>query len=275
MNPSTPDILQNILPHFSFVIERKCTPEWVIPEGVFPEHNFLLVYEGEGFFHCNGRDFTATRGDLVYYKPGDMRWASTSKFNLMKCFVVNFSYTCPILVNEQWSLVDIPLPFDKIEKIGEGYLFSRLLDLFDQFTRTWISSKENYVMTARATFLEILNLLLKWKNSRGVDFNNIRKVEKVINYMTAHYSTPLQLQELAQVAQVSPSYLILLFKEVTGKTPIEHLIHIRMNRAKDFLQEGHTVTETAEMLGFNDIYYFSRCFKKRVGLSPSQYKERL
>lgn len=46
-----------------------------------------------------------------------------------------------------------------------------------------------------------------------------------------------------------------------------------MNKAKQLLSDGATVTETAESVGFSDIYYFSRAFKRYVGVAPARYRE--
>jgi YesN/AraC family two-component response regulator len=51
-------------------------------------------------------------------------------------------------------------------------------------------------------------------------------------------------------------------------------VDIRIRKAKELLTEGFNVTETAERSGFNDIYYFSKCFKKHEGISPTTYKNR-
>ncbi len=70
------------------------------------------------------------------------------------------------------------------------------------------------------------------------------------------------------------SVLTSIFREVTGKSPIDYLVGIRIRKAKELLTEGFNVTETAERSGFNDIYYFSKCFKKHEGISPTTYKNR-
>ncbi|WP_421757430.1 helix-turn-helix transcriptional regulator [Clostridium beijerinckii] len=59
---------------------------------------------------------------------------------------------------------------------------------------------------------------------------------------------------------------------MTGKSPISYLIDIRIRKSKDLLKDGHTVSDVSYLVGFNDIFYFSKCFKKYVGVSPSQYK---
>ena len=89
--------------------------------------------------------------------------------------------------------------------------------------------------------------------------------------MTDNYSKNTSLRELAEFAHVSQSYLGSIFRSVTGRSPIDYLIEIRINRAKNLLKDGYSVTDTSRLVGFNDIYYFSRMFKRNEGMSPSEY----
>jgi YesN/AraC family two-component response regulator len=89
--------------------------------------------------------------------------------------------------------------------------------------------------------------------------------------MIQNYNQPITLKSLADYLQISPSYLGNIFKSITGKSVINYLIHIRINKAKHFLKDGLTVSETARKVGFNDVFYFSRAFKKYEGITPSQF----
>ena len=62
------------------------------------------------------------------------------------------------------------------------------------------------------------------------------------------------------------------FYAVYGCSPKRYLTDLRMKRAKELLRVDHTVTETARMVGFRDIYHFSVCFKKEFGISPLEYR---
>lgn len=82
------------------------------------------------------------------------------------------------------------------------------------------------------------------------------------------------LQSVAQKVYMTPTYLSLLFKNNTGKTFIEHLTDIRIDKAKDMLRSTHYKNyEVAEKVGYHDSRYFSQIFKRKVGVSPSEYRE--
>jgi len=98
-------------------------------------------------------------------------------------------------------------------------------------------------------------------------------IKKTIHYMEqeCQYAS---LQSVAQKVFITPTYLSLLFKTNTGKTFIEHLTEIRIDKAKDMLRTTHYKNyEVAEKVGYQDSRYFSQIFKKKVGVSPSEYRE--
>ncbi|MFE4353692.1 AraC family transcriptional regulator [Peribacillus butanolivorans] len=273
MGYSDLQIIDNIFPQFTYVAERKCTSSWRLQgKEIYDRHNLILVYDGEATLTCNNQQYNVSKGNLVYYKPLDYRTGQTNPNNLMKCFSVDFLYTCPLYQNDKWDLLDMKLPFTTVEKIDDSFLFSRLLDLFSKFTKTWLSGAREKCTRGRTIFLEMLSLLLQWKCNPNFNYDTIRKTEQIINYLTENYSSQIKLAELANHVGISSSYLGSLFKEVTGKSPISYLIDIRVHKAKDMLLDGYSVAETAFNVGFNDIYYFSKCFKKNAGVNPSKYR---
>lgn len=232
----------------------------------------MLIYEGKGEFVCNDHTFQVSRGDLIYYKVGDFRKARTYPENLMKSFAIDFLYACPSYIKYNWKLMHYPLPFSPVQKIGDEHLLSKLIDLFSRLTKSALSAKDRNKVNERLIFTEILTLLFKFKEGNKYNYSNIRKVDNVINYMLNNYQNSITLQELGDYAEISSSYLGSIFKKVTGKTVIDYLIEIRINKSKSLLKDGFTVSETSKLVGFNDIFYFSKVFKKLEGVSPSQYE---
>jgi AraC family transcriptional regulator of arabinose operon len=81
------------------------------------------------------------------------------------------------------------------------------------------------------------------------------------------------LPELAKLAGLSTSRFRTVFRQVTGTSTVRYLNWLRINRARALLMEGdYTVTEAAEAVGFSDVYYFSRLFRKMTGTNPSTYR---
>jgi AraC-like DNA-binding protein len=83
------------------------------------------------------------------------------------------------------------------------------------------------------------------------------------------------VQNLAQEAGLSPAHFGRLFRAHTGQTPKEFLLRVRMTRAQYFLRETDmSISEIAERLGYADVFFFSRQFKQKNGLSPSRFRKR-
>jgi two-component system response regulator YesN len=98
-------------------------------------------------------------------------------------------------------------------------------------------------------------------------------IKKTIEYMEREY-VYATLHNTAQKVFMTPTYLSALFKMNTGKTFIEQLTDIRIKKAKHMLKHTHLKNyEVAEKVGYSDSRYFSQIFKKKVGLSPSEYRE--
>lgn len=270
MEPNYNNYLYNIFPEILYVVNRNANTSWRLKEKM-SFYNMMLIYDGEAEFICNDKKFYGSKGDLVFYRPGDLRMAHTFSHNPIKCFAVDFLYCCPVFLNNEWNFQHPELPFEYIQKIDDNYLFSRLIDLFSLLTRLSISDKNMITIKERSVFSEILTLLVQYKETKEYSYSIIKKVDKVISYMAENYSQNITLKMLSDYINVSPSYLVNIFKKVTGRSTIDYLINIRINKAKSLLRAGFTVSETSKLVGFNDIFYFSKAFKKYEGISPSQY----
>jgi two-component system response regulator YesN len=98
-------------------------------------------------------------------------------------------------------------------------------------------------------------------------------IKKTIFYMEQECQIAT-LDSMARKVYMTPTYLSMLFKVNTGITFIEQLTDIRIGKAKELLREtGLRNYEIAEKIGYHDSRYFSQLFKKKVGLSPSEYRE--
>ena len=263
-------LLNHIYPEIIYSIDRCATPAWKL-DNPKSKQNQMLVYDGEATFISGSAEHHAVRGDLIYYKPGDYRIAYTSKVNLMKSYAIDFFYTCPVYEDDRWEMTVPALPFSFHQHIEDQLLLSRLLDLFSRITKSALSAKERNSIYERSLFTEILSLLFQLFNGTQYNYSNVRKIESVINYKAENYTQDLSLKELADYARISPSYFGNIFKKVTGKSAIDYLIEMRINKAKTLLLDGFTVSETSRRTGFNDIFYFSRAFKRHEGISPRQY----
>ena len=98
-------------------------------------------------------------------------------------------------------------------------------------------------------------------------------VDSAILYMQEHINENISLQELSSHYNYSASRFSSLFKQKTGYAPIDYFIQMKMQKASQQLDfSSSSVKDIALSMGFDDPYYFSKRFRKIIGLSPKQYR---
>jgi AraC-like DNA-binding protein len=111
---------------------------------------------------------------------------------------------------------------------------------------------------------------------RLTDFNNSSKfdIDAVERLMRNNLHQELSLDTLAHYSELSKFHFSKKFKELTDTSPIQHFINMKIQRACfDLDNSTNTIKEISESLGYGDPYYFSRLFKKSIGMSPKQYRD--
>ena len=100
-------------------------------------------------------------------------------------------------------------------------------------------------------------------------------VRRVKDYINALYMHPVRVEEIAERMNLDRRYLSRLFKEKTGQSIQEYLISIRMEAAKLQLSSGVTVATAARLCGYDDVCNFSKMFKRRFGISPTDWGKKI
>jgi len=86
---------------------------------------------------------------------------------------------------------------------------------------------------------------------------------------------PQVIADLAREAGYSPDHFTRIFRQVLGQSPRDYMVQARVHRAQQLLTESSlTITQIADALGFDSVYFFSRQFKEKTGISPSRYRRR-
>ncbi len=94
------------------------------------------------------------------------------------------------------------------------------------------------------------------------------KLQQVLDYINAYLEKSLGLEELAQVAQMSPAYFSRLFKQSTGLAPHQYLIQCRVHRAKQLLIKGNAIADVAYKVGFANQAHLNYHFKRLLKVTP-------
>lgn len=92
-------------------------------------------------------------------------------------------------------------------------------------------------------------------------------------YMQAHLDEPLTLDQLADAFGFERFHFAKTYRRLTGRAPLTHFLHLKMERAARLLDGGELrVSEVARVLGYEDAHYFSRQFRRLMGVAPSEYR---
>ena len=115
--------------------------------------------------------------------------------------------------------------------------------------------------------LRLSKELLSWQGSE------FKKMSQIVKYIEKHYMADLSLQEVAQHFSVSREYISRKFKQEQGINFSDYIAKYRIDRAKLLLENPHfKISQISEMVGFRDVKYFSKVFKKQEGMTPQSYR---
>lgn len=109
----------------------------------------------------------------------------------------------------------------------------------------------------------------------SVHDKNYRKLKPVLDYIEEHYVDKISISELSEIIHVCDAHLIREFKNVTGETPAQYIINLRIESAIKLLSVGElSMSEIAEKTGFGSDTYMVRIFRQKLNTTPSKYKSK-
>lgn len=171
-----------------------------------------------------------------------------------------------------------------------NFLFLAIIREFENITEWWgvdpneLYSSMNDIREAetldeirtclRQFCFRIVAMIEENKNSVAAA-KQARVIEEIKLYLQEHYANPgLSLELVSERAGLSSGYVGKLFKQVTGSNFNDYVTHLRMEKAKELLSETPmTVAQVGEQVGIFNVSYFSTLFKKKYGMTPSQFRE--
>lgn len=232
------------------------------------------IVEGRGYLNVDGENYAAAKGDVyILRKKTTHTYWSDAKSPWVKIFF-NIRGSLAEKILEEYKLGTK----GKVVLNGEG-LEDDFREMLERVSDNTISQAERFDGAA-IDFLKIIIKLANLERMRGNLKGDLMSVEdemnKLIEYITMNPKRIVSNQELGDVIYHSKDYVIKRFFANFGVTPYEYQIQQKIFSAKNLL--GHTkmsVKEIAASLGYDDQHYFSYMFRKRCGLSPTQYRKQV
>lgn len=157
---------------------------------------------------------------------------------------------------------------------------SRISDRVDLFSEIFRNLDRGFGIET----LEYVNLCLPHLLASFTHLSHFRLIKESgekdpvaqsINFMLEHLTQKLKLEEIAAGIGLSASHYSRLFVNRTGHSPIDYFIQLKIQRACRLLDNsGWMIADVAREIGFDDQFYFSRVFRKVMGMSPGEYRKR-
>lgn len=243
----------------SFVVYRKSDENWNRINLVNHER-FLLIFAaaGKANYEVDSDKFTVIEGDIMFFNKGQYHTGFSDREQPWTYYTVAFDAR----LSEGITLDHLNIPLLTHSSKPEFFR-----SLYETLNYEWTAKKTGYHLLCCGIVSELLCTLIR---ENGNERKKSNAIEMVKMYMIQNYIKDMTVNELASIAGVSASHFHRIFKENTGLSVKRYLNTIRINKARDLLQSGeHNITEVAYNVGFEDIYYFSRLFKKITGVPPS------
>lgn len=233
--------------------------------------DFLLIYclEGSGRveFGTQHKRRIIRAGDLLVLPRGTPHHYWTDQKDPWSIYWIHFdgslsqSFVDQLIIDSQSPLLNLGIHSRLVSD------FEALLD-----TRQARHHLASYLHSANQmrqlmTHIALLKPLARLQQEETLD------LEKIHSLMQARLHEQLDVETLAAAVSLSKYHFIKKYKALTGTTPINHFIQLKIERACYLLDvTNKEIKEIAWAVGYEDAYYFSRIFRKMMGISPSQYR---
>lgn len=217
----------------------------------------MCCIDGEGEFNFDNRRVTLTPGKLLYLPKGidNDIYTITVKSRLTN-YNIYFDTACAM---PRRSVLVSPKA-------------NNFPSLYEKVYRIWAGKKQGYYYEAMAEAYKIFRLVYSTQLNYSPS-KSTAHLAAADNYISEHYcDAKFDYAALKSACGLSYSYFKKLFIEKYGMPPVKYITSLKVKRACELLLTNmFTVSEVAEMCGFESVYYFSNVFKSNLGVSPRNY----
>jgi len=253
------------------------------------KHDFweiAYVDKGEVGVAADNSGFDLRQGEAIFHKPNEYHniWAKNQYANIIIISFVCHSPAMSFFENKIIKLNNIHQALlANIISAGEACFSDPLDDVYQ--TKLNINPQATFGSAqVIKNYIELLLIRLIQDNtdfsrrervSRSATMQNeTRIVEAVEQFLADNIYTSITFSDVLQNVCFSKSYLTKLFRRHTGMSVMEYYLNLKISESQKLISERElSFTEVAEKLKFSSIHYFSRIFKNKIGMTPSEYEK--
>lgn len=249
-------------------------------------NELVIVTDGSAVHMVNSEEYTVKKGDVFVVGSDTVHgYRRTENFricNIMYRHDDMLSHLPDIAASAGFQALFVLEPqmaraqsFESRLKLSrESY--AAVKALLDDMVKEYEHGGECRKTMLTAQFAQLAAMLSRmYSFEDGKDEQDIINIARAVSYMENHFDRNVSAAELAELSHYSQRHFLRIFKSAYHCTPTEYITDLRISRGCALLKSsGMTVSETAEKCGFDDVNYFSRLFKKKTGVTPSEYKKR-
>lgn len=236
------------------------------------DYQLLYIAAGKAHFYFQeGKEEIVTAGHMVLYRPKEMQKYVYYAEDQTEVYWVHFTGG------------DVKQLLKKYGLPSTGHVFytGTLPDyqsLFRKLIQELQLCRPNYEELSEILLRQIF-ILISRQSCEESKINSFvqNEIEYATHYFNENYNKEISIEDYAASRNMSTSWFIRNFKQYNKMTPMNYILSIRISNAQNLLETTpYNITEIASIVGYDNPLYFSRLFRKQVGVSPSEYrKERI
>ncbi|UQZ36854.1 hypothetical protein C2I18_26980 [Paenibacillus sp. PK3_47] len=239
-----------------------------------PASAFIYAVRGGASVLMDGRSHTVSRFHVLHGGKG--LYLDITAGELFEYYLILYKAMLPLPSRKELLLLmKTDSPFQMQFGAVPQYPLS-LLDKVKAMDEIWHRSSVLEKLQVKTLFYQFTVEVLEQLFRQPFHPAEPDLAAQAIRYIHDHYREQITLTKLAKELDCNSRQLLRLFKARENTSPIDYLIRVRMHKARELLlTTDSALKEIAERVGYGDVYYFSRLFKKVTGNSPSVYKEKV
>ncbi len=245
----------------NYVGESLCDETFLIERERYDTYSLEYILEGEGFLEINGQSLVPKAGDIFLLdKHSKHKYYCTKANPWHKIFISFDGYMADEFVKTYLSHAKY---LYKCEAAKETFI-----------NMYRIATSDHYDYRERHTLIlhELMKAFVVISENAFAQSDDL--AERVKRILDNRLQVPYKIKDLSKELHYTNNHIINIFTAKFGITPYQYYSRQKIELAKEYLTHTQmTVTEIAELLCYADDGYFSTCFRKQVGMTPSQYKK--